>query len=54
MGKPQDKVQCKNVVVSIAGEGTFVKKVCLSDRRRRIMEEIISTRKAALDALAKH
>jgi hypothetical protein len=46
--------QCRDVLVSIAGEGTSVKRVCLSEKRRRIMKKIMETRKAAFDALAKY
>lgn len=46
------ELRCDDVVVSIAGKGTTVKQVCLSEQKRRDMEEIINTRKAVFDALA--
>jgi hypothetical protein len=52
--KTKGHPQCRDVLVSIAGEGTSVKRVCLSEKRRRIMKKIMETRKAAFDALAKY
>ncbi|QTX33247.1 hypothetical protein KAR29_04970 [Aminithiophilus ramosus] len=49
-----NNIQCKNVVVSIAGKGTSVKRVCLPEKRRHTMEAIINKRKSALDVLAKY
>jgi hypothetical protein len=46
--------QYRDVLVSIASEGTSVKRVCLSEKRRSIMKKIMETRKAAFDALANY
>jgi len=54
MKKTKGHPQCRDVLVSIAGEGTSVKRVCLSEKRRSIMKKIMETRKAAFDALANY
>jgi hypothetical protein len=48
------KGTCKHITVSMPREGISVKKTCLSEERRSIMQKIVTERKAAFDALAKY
>jgi len=45
---------CKYVKVSMPQEGVSLKRTCLSEDRRTIMQKIIRERKATFDALAKY
>jgi hypothetical protein len=46
--------KCKYITVSMPREGVSLKRTCLSEERRNIMQKIVTERKAAFDALAKY